>query len=87
MFFDRVVDPLDEHAGQVGPLQQIGHGSAVTKRVYRPRTARGYTYDREQEASISGLCSDKKKGIHLLENHSPQQEALKVAQSILSPTE
>lgn len=62
MFFDGVMDPLDEHAGQVGPLQQIGHRSAVTKRVYRPPTAGSYTYDSEQEASSSGLCSEKGTG-------------------------
>lgn len=87
MFLDGVVDPLDEHAGQVGPLQQIGHGSTVTKRVYRPPAARSYTCDGEQEARSSGLCSDKKQGRHLLENHSPQRGAGKVAQSVLSPTE
>lgn len=43
MFFDGVVDPLDQHAGQVGPLEQIGHCGTVTKRVYRPPTARSYT--------------------------------------------
>lgn len=61
MFFDGVVNPLDKHAGQVGLLQQIGHSSTVTKRVYRPPTARSYTYDSGQVASISGLCSDKRK--------------------------
>lgn len=47
VLFDGVVDPLDEHAGQVGPLEHIGHGGAVTKRVDRPGTARGYACDRE----------------------------------------
>lgn len=51
MFFDGVVDPLDEHAGQVGSLQQIGHRSAVTKRVHRPPAARSYAYDSEGDAS------------------------------------
>lgn len=31
-----VVDPLDEHAGQVGPLQQVGHGGTVAKGVHSP---------------------------------------------------
>lgn len=88
VFFDGVVDPLDEHAGQVGPLQQIGHSSTVTKRVYCPPTARSYTYDSERETGISGLSSDKRKEcIFQKQNHSTQQGALKVAQSILSPTE
>lgn len=52
VFFDGVVDPLDKHAGQVGPLQQIGHSSTVAKRVYRPCTARSHTYDSGQVASI-----------------------------------
>lgn len=46
VLFDGVVDPLNEHAGQVGPLEHIGHGGAVTKRVDRPGTARSYTCDR-----------------------------------------
>lgn len=46
VLFDRVVDPLDEHAGQVGPLEHIGHGGTVTKRVNCPGTVRGYTCDR-----------------------------------------
>lgn len=46
VLLDGVVDPLDEHAGQVGPLEHIGHGGAVTKRVDRPGTARGNTCDR-----------------------------------------
>lgn len=60
VFLDGVVDPLDEHAGQVGPLQQIGHRSAVPKRVYRPPAARSYTCDSRREARRSGLCLDKK---------------------------
>lgn len=75
MFFDGVVDPLDKHAGQVGPPQQIGHRSTVTKRVYRPPTARGYTCDSKEGAGISGLCSDERKRMHLLGNH---WETLKV---------
>lgn len=75
MLFDGVVDPLNEHAGQVGLLQQIGHSSAVTKRVYGPPTARSYTCDSEKEASISALHSDEKEGTHLSRNHSPQLEA------------
>lgn len=66
MFFDGVVDPLDEHAGQVGLLQQIGHRGTVAERVYRPPTARSYTYDSKEEDSISGLYSDKKEEPHLL---------------------
>lgn len=46
VLFDGVVDPLDEHAGQVGHLEQKRQGGAVTKRVDRPGTARGYTCDR-----------------------------------------
>lgn len=46
VLFDGVVDPLDEHAGQVGPLEHIGHGGAVTKGVDCPGTARSYTCDR-----------------------------------------
>lgn len=46
VLFDGVVDPLNEHAGQVGPLEHIGHGGAVTKRVDRPGTARGYAWNR-----------------------------------------
>lgn len=60
VFLDGVVDPLDEHAGQVGPLQQIGHRGAVPKRVYRPPAARSYTCDSRREARRSGLCLDKK---------------------------
>lgn len=59
VFFNGVVDPLDEHAGQVGPLQQVGHSSTVTKRVYRPPTARSDTYDSRQEGNISALCTEK----------------------------
>lgn len=61
MFFDSVVDPLDEHAGQVGPLEQIGHRGAVTKRVYRPPTARSYACNSERGAGRSGWCSYKKR--------------------------
>lgn len=64
MFFDGVVDPLDEHAGQVGSLQQIGHRGAMTKRVHRPPAARSYAYDGEGDASSLGLCSEKKEGLH-----------------------
>lgn len=71
MFFDGVVDPLNEHAGQVGPLQQIGHGSTVTKRVYRPPAAWSNTCESKQEARSSGLCSDKGR-MHPLESNSPQ---------------
>lgn len=46
VLFNGVVDPLNEHAGQVGPLEHIGHGGAVTKRVDRPGTARSYACDR-----------------------------------------
>lgn len=82
MFFNGVVDPLDEHAGQVGPLQQIGHGGAVTKGVYCPSTARSYTYDSRQDTSISDTCSDEEENA-FSENHSPQWDALKVPQIIL----
>lgn len=43
VLLDGVVDSLNEHAGQVGSLQQIGHSGTVTKRVYCPATARSYT--------------------------------------------
>lgn len=44
MLLDGVVDPLDEHAGQIGPLEQIRHCGAVTEGVYRPATAGGHTW-------------------------------------------
>ena len=75
MFFNGVVDPLDEHAGQVGPLQQKGHSGAVTEGVYCPPAARNYTYDHKQEASSLDICPDK-EGKAFLRNHSPQQDAL-----------
>lgn len=46
MLFDGVVDPLDEHAGQVGPLEHVGHGGTVTKRVNCPGAVRDYTCNR-----------------------------------------
>lgn len=52
VFFDGVVDPLDKHAGQVGPLQQIGHSSTVTKGVHRPSTAGSYAYDSRKVANV-----------------------------------
>ena len=36
VFLDGVVHPLDEHAGQVGPLQEVGHGGTVPEGVNRP---------------------------------------------------
>lgn len=48
MLFDGVVDPLDEHARQIGPPEEIGHRGTVTKRVYCPRTARSNTCDDKQ---------------------------------------
>lgn len=86
MFFNRVVDPLDEHAGQVGLLQQIGHSGAVTERVYSPPAARNYTCDSKQKANNSGKRLEEEQNA-FKENHSPQQDALKVPQIILSPTE
>lgn len=40
VLLDRVVHSLDEHAGQAGPLQQVGHGGGVTEGVYRPAGSR-----------------------------------------------
>lgn len=52
MFFNGVVDPLDQHAGQVGPPQQIGHGGTVTEGVHCPPALRSYTYKGKQKANI-----------------------------------
>lgn len=86
MFFNRVVDPLDEHAGQVGLLQQVRHSGAVTERVYSPPAAGGYTCDSKQKANNSSKRLEREQNA-FKENHSPQQDALKVPQIILSPTE
>lgn len=43
VFLDGVVHPLDEHAGQIRPLEQIWHCGAVAKGVYCPPTAGSYT--------------------------------------------
>lgn len=60
MFFDGVVDPLDEHAGDVGPLEEIGHCGAVTKRVYGPPAARGYTCNSKRvDQEITLLSSEQ----------------------------
>lgn len=55
VFFDGVVHPLDEHAGQIRPLEQIWHCGAVAKGVYCPTTARSYTCNsqRRREFKIS----------------------------------
>ena len=38
VFLDGVVNPLDQHAVKVGPLQQVCHGGRVAKRVDGPTT-------------------------------------------------
>ena len=45
MFLDGVVNSLNQHAGQVGPLQQVWHGGTVSEGVHCPSATRGYTYN------------------------------------------
>lgn len=50
VFLNGVVDPLDEHAGQIGLLEQVRHGGTVTKGVYCPAAARGHTWNSQTTA-------------------------------------
>lgn len=52
VFLDGVVHPLDEHAGQVGLLEQVRHGGAVTEGVYRPAAARDHTWNSRRTARL-----------------------------------
>lgn len=75
VFFDGVVDPLDEHAGHVGPLEQIGHGGTVAERVYGPPAARSDSYERRRVVQVRARV----KRLQPLESHSLQQGAVKGA--------
>lgn len=77
------MDSLDEHAGQVGPLEEIRHGGAVTKGVHRPPAVRSYTYENKQEASISVKCLDKEGDAFIFW----MQDTLKAPQIMLLPAE
>lgn len=48
LFLDGVVHPLDEHAGQIGLLEQVRHGGAVTEGVDRPAAARGHAWNSQR---------------------------------------
>lgn len=52
VFLDGVVHSLDEHAGQIRPLEQIRHCGAVAKGVYCPPTARSYTCNSQRRRGL-----------------------------------
>lgn len=61
VFLDGVVDPLDEHAGQIGPLEQVRHGGAVTEGVYRPAAARSHTWNSQKPLQLEMNSLQKRK--------------------------
>lgn len=66
VLLDGVVDPLDEHAGQVGPFQQVGHGGTVAKGVHRPTRLWGHTYSRAHHRRVTIMENTTKHGAQFL---------------------
>lgn len=58
VLLDGVVHSLDQHAGQVGSLQQVGHGGAVAEGVHGPAGARGRAYGRNFTALSESRLKD-----------------------------